>query len=241
MYNLTKSQKTLLSWFVEQVRDDNLTEQFHIVWTNTPEKYIIRELKRKLVNSPQITEGGLDALAKNELLLLEKSPPFNIRCTLIGKAYKAVDSNFNAPDISFVKHLTPLEDITNIDKELKERCLPILGAGNDPKHWDNAVRQAFLILEERLRSVSGIPTSEKNTSEVLVNKVFGEASSIIADRAEKTSYRNLYSGVFTVFRNKYGHRFVDPSPEDGGAIISFINLLLKMLDDLRPPSSGSSS
>jgi len=27
--------------------------------------------------------------------------------------------------------------------------------------------------------------------------------------------------------------FVDPSPEDGGAFVMFVNLLLKMLEDLR--------
>jgi Protein of unknown function (Hypoth_ymh) len=240
MYNLTESQKSLLRWFVEQVRSANLTEQFHIVWTNTPEKYQIRELKKNPINSPQVTEGGLDALVENKLLLQEKSPSY-IRCTLTGRAYETVDSNFAAPDTSFINYLTLLADVTNLDEELKNRCLPILSAGNDSKHWDIAVRQGFLILEERLRSVSGIPTSEKNTSEILVNKAFGDASSLITDSKERTSYRNLYSGVFTVFRNEYGHRFVDPTPEDGGAIITFINLLLKMLEDLRPPSTSSSS
>ena len=33
--------------------------------------------------------------------------------------------------------------------------------------------------------------------------------------------------------NRYGHWFIDPDPEDGGAIIVFVNLLLKMLEDLR--------
>lgn len=94
-----------------------------------------------------------------------------------------------------------------------------------------------MILEERLRSVSGIPVSDKNTSEILVNKVFGEGTSLVGDNKERTSYRNLFSGMFTVFRNEYGHHFVDPSPEDGGVIITFINLLLKMLEELRSPSS----
>jgi hypothetical protein len=35
-----------------------------------------------------------------------------------------------------------------------------------------------------------------------------------------------------VFRNHYAHRLIDPKPEEGGAIIVFIDLLLKMLDDL---------
>ena len=76
---------------------------------------------------------------------------------LTGKAYEAVDNNFKEPDTSFVKHLTPLADITNLDEELKQRCLPILGAGSaEPKLWDSAVRTAGVILEDRLRDVGGI-------------------------------------------------------------------------------------
>jgi len=35
------------------------------------------------------------------------------------------------------------------------------------------------------------------------------------------------------FRNPSAHRLVDPAPHEGGAYIVFVNLLLKMLDDLR--------
>jgi hypothetical protein len=38
--------------------------------------------------------------------------------------------------------------------------------------------------------------------------------------------------MIAAFRNPYAHRFIDPSPEVGGAIIVFINLLLKTLDDI---------
>ena len=36
----------------------------------------------------------------------------------------------------------------------------------------------------------------------------------------------------SVFRNPYGHRIIDPDPEVGGAILVFIDLLLKMLDNI---------
>jgi hypothetical protein len=235
MYNLTESQKNLLRWFVEQVESDNLSEQFHIVWTNTPEKYVIRELKKNSANSPQITEGALDVLEKNELLLQTKSPPLNIRCTLTGKAKEAVDSNFTAPDTSFIKHLTPLADITNLDKELKGRCLPILGAGSaDPKLWDSAVRTACVILEERLRHVGKI-SDPQVIGVSLVGKVFGKTGTLASKftiESEREGYRDLYAGVLGVFRNQSAHRIVDPTPEDGGAFIVFVNLLLQKLDKL---------
>jgi hypothetical protein len=43
--------------------------------------------------------------------------------------------------------------------------------------------------------------------------------------------------MMAVFRNPYAHRIIDPSPEVGGAIIAFIDLLLKTLDDIDWDSS----
>jgi hypothetical protein len=87
--------------------------------------------------TPDVTKGALHALAANDLLHIRSDPndKFSLTyCTLTGKAYEAIDSNFAAPDTSFVRHLTPLADITALDPELKGRCLPILGAGAaDPK------------------------------------------------------------------------------------------------------------
>jgi hypothetical protein len=157
-------------------------------------------------------------------------------CTLTGKAYEAVDSNFAAPDTSFVRHLTPLADITTLDSELKGRCLPILGAGAaDPKLWDSAVRTAGVILEERLRDVGHI-TDQQAVGRDLVNKVFGKTGALagkFSHDAERQGYRDLYAGVVGAFRHPSAHRLVDPAPHEGGAYIVFVNLLLKMLDDLR--------
>jgi hypothetical protein len=236
MSSLTESQKKAIKWIVEKIRAKELSETFKVSGLRED-----RAIFAPHLDDAQMLVSTLYTLAKNGLLVNVENNEVTHLFELTGEAYKAVDSNFAAPDSSFLKHLTPLADVTNLDKELKERCLPILGAGNDSKHWDIAVRQAFLILEERLRSVSGLPASEINTSETLVNKVFGESSTLITDRSKRTSYRNLYSGVFTTFRNQYSHRFVDPLPEDGGAIITFVNLLLKMLDDLRPSSTGSNT
>jgi hypothetical protein len=147
-----------------------------------------------------------------------------------------VDNNFNAPDTSFVKHLTLLADITNLDEELKQRCLPILGAGSvEPKLWDSAVRTAGVILEDRLRDVGGI--SDANcVGQALVNNVFsknGTLASKFSVDAERQGYRDLYAGIIGAFRNPSAHRLVDPTPEEGGAFIAFVNLLLKKLEDLR--------
>jgi hypothetical protein len=154
----------------------------------------------------------------------------------MGKAFVAVDSDFDAPDTSFVTQLTPLADVSNLDDELKERCLPTLGAGGtNPKMWDMAVRTAMVVLEERLRDVGGI-SDERRTGQALVNDVLsgkGTLAGGFSNDPERQGYRDLYAGVVGVFRNRYAHRLVDPMPEDGGAFIVFVNLLLKMLEDLR--------
>lgn len=248
MYNLTTNQKDLLRWLVQQVRDKKLLEEFTITWI-THEKAQIADYKGEAnVDIPNLTKGALDALATSGLILCEiryratnshggySQEERSRRCTLLGSAYEAVDTDFSAPDTSFVKHLTPLADITNLDVELKQRCLPILGAGSvDPKLWDSVVRTAGVILEERLRNVGGI-VDPSRIGRDLVNDVFGAKGTLAAkilNDSERVGYRDMYAGIVGVFRNPYAHRLGDPTPEDGGAFVVFVNLLLKMLEDLR--------
>lgn len=143
----------------------------------------------------------------------------------------------NEPDLSAVRHLIPLTEVKHLDPELWERCrIPLSNAGNDPKTWDNAVRMATVVLEERLRKLGKIDTIDANaTGANIVNLIFAPKKSILSGKLkanELQAYRDLYSGVMSVFRNPYGHRIIDPDPEVGGAILVFIDLLLKMLDNI---------
>lgn len=234
MYNLTNSQKDLLRWFVQQVNQRHLSEEFIIFWLlQGPSISGYSGSTEKLL--PEIKKGAIQALQAEGLLQCEALGN-DLRCTLTGKAYEAIDTNFNAPDTSFVKHLTPLADITNLDEQLKQRCLPILGAGSaEPKLWDSAVRTVGVILEERLRDVGGI--SDANcVGLALVNNAFsknGTLASKFSVDAERQGYRDMYAGIVGAFRNPSAHRLVDPTPEEGGAFIVFVNLLLKKLEDLR--------
>lgn len=248
MYNLTPNQKDLLKWLVEQVRENNLPEEFTVIWGPNDIVLIPERKTTGATHVPNMSKGALDALASQDLIHVHinndtktaKSRYYqterNRRITLLGKAYEAVDSDFSAPDVSFIKHLSRLADVTNLDNELKTRCLPILGAGSaDPKLWDSAVRTAGVILEERLRDVGGIADPAR-VGRDLVNDVFGDRGTLAAkvlNASERLGYRDLYAGIVGVFRNPSAHRLTDPSPEDGGAYIVFVNLLLKMLEDLR--------
>lgn len=251
-YNLTENQKDLARWMVQEARNGSLPEEFRIVWLLGSGGQIMEYQGE----APQFTQGALDALAAAEVIMQDisyqtrtsqsgtaKRPKVtqsqserSRRCTLTAKAFQAVDSDFSAPDASFVTQLTPLADVTNLDDELKQRCLPILGAGSaDPMMWDSAVRTAVVILESRMRKVGGI-VDEGRVGRDLVNDVFGNNGSLAHQFSldpERQGYRDLYAGVVGVFRNRYAHRLMDPTPEDGGAVIVFVNLLLKMLADLR--------
>ncbi len=126
MYNLTESQKNALKWLVEQARSSNLTEEFTFVW-QVGRLRTIRGLK--IQDILDISKGTLDVFADNNLVVSEPNIEHNVkmgksyeksrRCTLTQKAYDAVDSNFGAPDTSFIKYLTPLADVSGFDNELK--------------------------------------------------------------------------------------------------------------------------
>jgi hypothetical protein len=238
MYNLTQSQKDLLRSLVEKVKAKEMPEEFTFMW-GTEGGFLHFEGAPGFYPTPDVTRGALDALAANELLHIRTNPndKFSARyCTVTGNAYEAVESDFGAPDTSFVRHLTPLADITSLDGELKSRCLPILGAGAaDPKLWDSAVRTAGVILEERLRAVGRVSDPQAIGRE-LVNKVFGKTGTLVGKflhDSEREGHRDLYAGVVGAFRNPSAHRLVDPTPHEGGAFIVFVNLLLKKLDELQ--------
>lgn len=125
MYNLTDSQKNILRWLVQEVRKGSINEEFKIYWDysyHSPDQPIPQagflDYDGELEQSPETTMGVLDALAANNLILCEatfatrnsgSSYETRRRCTLQGRAYEAVDTNFDAPDTSFVKHLIPIQ------------------------------------------------------------------------------------------------------------------------------------
>lgn len=252
MFNLTVAQKKLVKWLVKNVKERKLDEEFVVHWISTFDRPTCEAgflnyggTQDELDELQNVTPGSLDALVANDLLLCQvnyaisksgSQSESNRKCTLTGKAYEAVNTDFNAPDTSFLKTLTPLADVNGFDEELKRRCLPILATGgSDPMLWDSAVRTAGVILEERLRNVGTI-SDPNRTGRNLVNDIFGNGgtlSSKFAVTSERDGYRELYAGIVGAFRNPSAHRLVDPSPEEGSAFIVFVNLLLKKLEALR--------
>ena len=257
MYNLTESQKNVAKWLAKSARAGNLDEEFTIEWATVrfkdSPKFWISSYRgtEKELQYIGITKLCLNALSVNNLLLYQADqssrggssqpsmtllPPDFWHCTLTGDIYIAVDNDFNSPDTSFTDYLNPLANPSGFDQALTKRCFPILATGgSDPILWDSAVRTAGVILEERLRDVGNI-SDPNQTGQRLVSKVFGNNGTLASKfsvPSEQSGYRDLYAGIVGAFRNPSAHRLVDPSPEEGGAFIVFVNLLLKKLEDLR--------
>lgn len=233
-YNLTDTQKELLKWIVAEVCTGKLNEEeVWVLWDNMRGT----SLQGYQGHVPEIKKTTLDALEKNGYLTCSRRHEDQYKCALTGRAFEAIDSNFGAPDLSAIPHLIPLAEVDHLDTELWERCrLSLSAGGTDPKAWDKAVRVATVVLEERLRKLGKTETSNPDaTGEGIVNIIFGSKNSVLGGKLEDKklkAYRDLYAGVMSVFRNSYAHRIVDPSPDEGGAVIVFIDLLLKMLEDI---------
>jgi hypothetical protein len=230
-YNLSDQQKTLIKFLVEQVRSGALSEEMLVSWSHSGSDIVDYD-----GSPPQFQKGALSVLESNGLINIRPQSAHTWWITLTGAAYEAVDSNFAEVDLSFLKFVTPLADVSGLDDSIKKRCLPILGTdGNDPVLWDSVVRTAGVILEERLRDVGGV--SDKTCiGRDLVNSVFGRNGNLVAkfsNDSELQGYRELYAGVVGMFRNPSAHHLIDPAPEEGGAFIVFVNLLLKKLEALR--------
>jgi len=122
------------------------------------------------------------------------------------------------------------------DEELVRRCGPLIHMGK----FDEAVRSAFVLLEERLRKAVD---KEGMTGTQLANYAFNPTKGPLAkhlghNQAEREGLRELFSGAFRLFRNPTAHGVVGYSAPEGKAIIGLVDLMLKMLqraEELPPP------
>ena len=234
--SLTEKQKNLLRWIVKEVRADHLKEDSIWYYCPTVNSHLWVDYNG-FDSTPYVEFATFDILEEYGYIKWQQKSQHQYKGALTGKAYEAVDSNFDEPDRSAIPHLIPLTEVEHLDSELWERLLFSVSAGGDnPKAWDTAIRNATVVLEDRMRKLGNIDNiNQKATGNGIVNLIFGSNKSLQKDQLpseELEAYRDLYSGTMKLFRNRYAHRFIAPKPEEGGAITLFIDLLLKMLDDL---------
>jgi uncharacterized protein (TIGR02391 family) len=129
-----------------------------------------------------------------------------------------------------------IEAQAGLDETLMQRCGPLIHMGR----FDEAVRSAFVLLEERLRKAVN---EEGMSGTQLANFAFSPTKGPLAkhlgsDQAEREGLRELYSGAFKLFRNPTAHGVVGYTAAEGKAIIGLVDLLIKMLkraEELPPP------
>jgi uncharacterized protein (TIGR02391 family) len=128
-----------------------------------------------------------------------------------------------------------IEKRAGLDEELLSRCGHLLHVGA----FDEAVRSAFVLLEERLRKVVD---KEGITGTQLANYAFNPTDGPLAkllghNQSEREGLREFYSGAFKLFRNPAAHGTLSYDASDGKAIIGLVNMMLGMLkrvEDLFP-------
>ena len=233
-YNLTESQQDLLRWIVEEVETGDLDEEdIWFSWTKDGTHMI--GYKGEV---PQVKQNTVRAIAQSGLLVCEPKD-HGFRCALTSSAREAVESDFEEETGSGSKpsETPPVEEEDYFDKEIWRRCGYVLEAESaEPEACDSAVTAATKLLEERLRKV-GKKKEPSHTAGAydFANAIFGGDGLWREELGEKESqaYRDLYAGAAGIFRNRYAHRFVDPTLKESKAIISFIDLLLKEFGDLK--------
>lgn len=135
-----------------------------------------------------------------------------------------------------VKHDLPLiannfkewaNDLQYVDADLRGEIATLIKTNQ----FDSAIRKAFVIFKTRLCDKFGLDHSLDGES--LVNRIFGEQSPYLADLPpkQKKAYRNYYSGLFSLMRNRYAHEHVDATLSELDMAISSINYGLKLIDD----------
>ena len=118
-----------------------------------------------------------------------------------------------------------------LDPELAERCQSLF-----PAKVEAAVREAFLVVEARLRDVmeASIEEGEAPTGMALISEALRPNGGILTDESlppsEREGLHHLFRGAFQYVRNPRAHRFVDEKdPQRAIEFVYLADLLLRCL------------
>lgn len=120
-----------------------------------------------------------------------------------------------------------------LDEKLRDSVYPLLDGG----HYDSAIRKTFVVLTDRLRRAFGV--TDEVDGATLVNQVFGNSGKIhiLLENSKKQALRDLISGFYGVYRNRYSHN--DTEAQFGGAraIIEMANQILAEIEAVADASA----
>lgn len=125
-------------------------------------------------------------------------------------------------------------DDAHFDQRLRDSVMPLIQGG----HYDSAVRKVFVVLTDRLRRAFGV--TEQIDGDELVNLVFGKGGKILVaiDDSQKQAMRNLISGFYGVYRNRFSHNDIQPDLAQTRAIIEMANTIILDIEILASSSAS---
>jgi uncharacterized protein (TIGR02391 family) len=127
-----------------------------------------------------------------------------------------------------------------VDGELRRRCEDLLTAEN---HYDRVIREACVILEDRVRSTIG--SRDQLTGVPLMELAFSPNSGPLQFsqiHQEQLGAMQLYRSIMAFFRNTAGHHLIDTySQDDALRFVAWIDLLLAMLNRVASPTSTAAN
>lgn len=115
----------------------------------------------------------------------------------------------------------------NLHAALVEHVLPQFHAG----FYDDAVLNAFKVLEERLRGITGVQEVGSKLVTAAFHPTAGVLTNSVAWPAEREGLFQFIQGAFLAFRNPSGHRFVDLGHEGVFDLIVLVNRILLITED----------
>lgn len=126
------------------------------------------------------------------------------------------------------------------DEELRRRCLDLLIAD---AHYDRVIREASVILENRVRQTIGAAPDLVGVA--LMDQGFRQESPKIrlSDVPnEQTGAHHLYRGIIAFFRNSTGHHVSEEySQEDALRFLVMVDLLLGLITRSNTKTIGTNS
>ena len=123
------------------------------------------------------------------------------------------------------------------DDELRRRCEDLLSAD---AHHDRVIREACVILEDRVRKAIGESKGVVGTS--LMERAFGKNGTLrLSDEdQEQLGAMQVYRGIMAFFRNAAGHNVTDSyTQEDALRFVVFVDLLLAMVGKVLRDRQGA--
>jgi len=122
-----------------------------------------------------------------------------------------------------------LKKPSHMDEELGNKITNLLSH----HQYDSVIRKSFVILKNRLLTTFNFENPNVDGQD-LVNQLFGKISKYTShiDPSDRQAIRDLLSGLYGVYRNKYAHNDNEADWHEVDAVVSMVNSILLSLPGL---------